>query len=342
MKGGGNSKAYTDEELEILKQYGLAEDGPIAKDIDEITKREFLKQLGNCKVGTGNSVILSKNCSAVLTVIRALIKSGIRKANKYDLSSYDKYANNTITKNNISLSESENSSSQNSNTEDSVNKELEVNRLTETNSENSTNTTNKENEMPLTSIDPSYRNVTAEEPVVKPILNAGLQISTEFEYDPKNFKENKDGRASLNINTSRSNKRFVSNVKLNGRRTRIRATTPVGLLKRYNYEKSLLNTTRKMQKRANIHAEKRKIEAEREKQFTARKQLQTKKEEAISAERKANALKRQFEEAKETERLAKKAAENAAVVAGTKKRGTFSRFFKLGGKRTRKVRNSKS
>jgi hypothetical protein len=97
MKGGarpGEVKlSYTDEELEILKQYGLAKDGPIAEEIDELTKREFLKQLANCKVGTGDSVILSKNCSAVLAVINALIKSSIKKQNSSDMSFSDNNTN---------------------------------------------------------------------------------------------------------------------------------------------------------------------------------------------------------------------------------------------------------
>jgi hypothetical protein len=96
MRGGGaaenneqpkkqSGNKYTEEQLKILNQYGLQKDGPIYEDIDDITKQDFLKQVDKCKIGTGDSIILHKDCSAVLAVVRALIKAGIKKQNSIDL-----------------------------------------------------------------------------------------------------------------------------------------------------------------------------------------------------------------------------------------------------------------
>ena len=90
MRGGGGTEkasssvkpgAYTKEEQLTLRQYGLNPGGIIADAIDEPTKRAFLDQVasGACSADSGDSVILKKNCWAVVAVVRALINYDMGK-----------------------------------------------------------------------------------------------------------------------------------------------------------------------------------------------------------------------------------------------------------------------
>jgi hypothetical protein len=84
MNGGGSSSdSNSNENDEILKKYGMGKDGPIEDRIPPETRVEFIKQIksGVCSANTGNSVILKKDCWAVLEVVRELINVGIQKAN---------------------------------------------------------------------------------------------------------------------------------------------------------------------------------------------------------------------------------------------------------------------
>lgn len=81
MRGGARGGVmFSAEEEEILSQYGLAAGGIIADKIDAPTKAAFLTQIksGACGKGTGDLVILQKDCWAVVKVIRALIQSSMR------------------------------------------------------------------------------------------------------------------------------------------------------------------------------------------------------------------------------------------------------------------------
>lgn len=87
MRGGGKGGNSSTEDDEILKKYGMGKDGPIEDRIPPETRAEFIKQIksGVCSANTGDSVILNKDCWAVLEVIRELINVGIQKANGKDI-----------------------------------------------------------------------------------------------------------------------------------------------------------------------------------------------------------------------------------------------------------------
>jgi hypothetical protein len=74
VQGGGGMSGGNDD-LKVLTEYGL-QPGGIIDYIDIPTKTAFLEQLksGDCSTNAGNSVIVKKNCWAVVAVIRALIK----------------------------------------------------------------------------------------------------------------------------------------------------------------------------------------------------------------------------------------------------------------------------
>ena len=81
QRGGARGGVmYSAEDEELLSQYGLAAGGVIADKIDEPTKAAFLTQIksGACGKGTGDLVILQKDCWAVVKVIRALIQTSMR------------------------------------------------------------------------------------------------------------------------------------------------------------------------------------------------------------------------------------------------------------------------
>lgn len=81
MRGGSRGGfVYSPEDEEMLSQYGLGPGGKIEEMIDAPTKAAFLEQIksGKCAKGTGDLVILQKDCWAVVKVIRALIRSSMR------------------------------------------------------------------------------------------------------------------------------------------------------------------------------------------------------------------------------------------------------------------------
>jgi hypothetical protein len=80
----GDGGFSTDEILE-LQRYQLHPGGVIDKDIDYATKQEFLKQIKNpsrCRRTTGDTVILGKDCWAIVKVIRALLRAKIKSTNR--------------------------------------------------------------------------------------------------------------------------------------------------------------------------------------------------------------------------------------------------------------------
>jgi len=92
MKGGANiTKApvevagdFSPEELTELALYQLEPGGVIEHDIDSSTKKEFLKQIkdkSRCRRTTGDSIILGKDCWAIVKVTRALLKAKLNKTN---------------------------------------------------------------------------------------------------------------------------------------------------------------------------------------------------------------------------------------------------------------------
>jgi hypothetical protein len=85
--GGGEAQATSEEDKNLLEKYGMGPEGILKGKIDEKVKAEFLKQLksGKCSVGTGDMVILKKDCWAVSMVIRELLKAGIQRTNKLSL-----------------------------------------------------------------------------------------------------------------------------------------------------------------------------------------------------------------------------------------------------------------
>jgi len=89
MRGGGSGGSvgggYNAQELQKLAEYGLEPGGIIANEIDEPTKVAFLEQekSGDCNKNSGDSVILKKNCWAVVAVTRALIQYHIRTSNLF-------------------------------------------------------------------------------------------------------------------------------------------------------------------------------------------------------------------------------------------------------------------
>jgi hypothetical protein len=81
VQGGGGygpsvGGAYSSDDTRILSEYGLQNGGIIADKVDELTKTAFLEQIrsGKCSTDSGDSIILKKDCWAVVAVIRALIK----------------------------------------------------------------------------------------------------------------------------------------------------------------------------------------------------------------------------------------------------------------------------
>lgn len=89
MRGGGGKSAQTggfnEQDLQKLAEYGLEPGGIIADEIDELTKTAFLAQekSGTCSKNSGDSIIMKKNCWAVLVVTRALINYHIRTSNLF-------------------------------------------------------------------------------------------------------------------------------------------------------------------------------------------------------------------------------------------------------------------
>lgn len=97
MKGGGSSTAqkggvgaFNNSEMAALAKYQLHSDkdgnpvGVIAAQFNDEQKREFLNQIADksrCRRTTGDSIILSKDCWAVVKVIRALLNAKIKKGN---------------------------------------------------------------------------------------------------------------------------------------------------------------------------------------------------------------------------------------------------------------------
>jgi len=85
--GGGSTQTggFNMQELEKLTEYGLEQGGIIADEIDEPTKIAFLKQesSGICAKNSGDSVIMKKDCWAVVEVTRALINYHIRTSNLF-------------------------------------------------------------------------------------------------------------------------------------------------------------------------------------------------------------------------------------------------------------------
>jgi hypothetical protein len=86
MRGGG-VQTISEEDKKLLEKYGLGDTGILKGKIDEKVKTEFLTQLksGKCSVGTGDMVVLKKDCWAVSMVIRELLKAGIQRTNKMGL-----------------------------------------------------------------------------------------------------------------------------------------------------------------------------------------------------------------------------------------------------------------
>jgi hypothetical protein len=310
QSGGGGG--YTENETKILAQYGLDTGGPIYEAIDDKTKRKFLEQLDKCKIGTGSSIILHKNCSAVLAVIRALIKAGIKRANSRDISKYENMNEVSVTadKSDKSNTNSEfgpddlsDASKASASSETSSSNEApppsEPTSSEPTPSDNLTNTNRMDNKNNTPFGTPSSNLFTvntreAVSPLSPPAFDEELLQSTNVEFDPINFKENVAGRSAVNINLTRKNKRFVSNLKLNGRKTRIRGQMPSDILKRYNYENQLLTTNRELRNRSTKNAAKRALEEQRSKEFTARKKVESAKQRTVAEERK---YKKEVEEA---------------------------------------------
>lgn len=91
MKGGGSSSTqkggagvFNDAEMAALAKYQLHSGGVIATQFNDEQKREFLNQIADksrCRRTTGDSVILGKDCWAVVKVIRALLNAKIKKGN---------------------------------------------------------------------------------------------------------------------------------------------------------------------------------------------------------------------------------------------------------------------
>ena len=85
VQGGGGMSGGAGDDLKVLTEYGLQPGGIIADKIDEPTKAAFLEQLrsGACS-DSGDSVIVKKNCWAVIAVIRALLKRDLGVDDKYE------------------------------------------------------------------------------------------------------------------------------------------------------------------------------------------------------------------------------------------------------------------
>jgi hypothetical protein len=81
------ARQKTDEKLktdnEILKKYGLGEDGIIKDKLSQQEKNKFIQELesGKCLKGPGDNVILSSECAATVKVIRELVNYHIERTN---------------------------------------------------------------------------------------------------------------------------------------------------------------------------------------------------------------------------------------------------------------------
>jgi hypothetical protein len=89
MRGGGSSSAqkggaFNETEMAALAKYQLHTGGVIAEQFNDDEKRQFLNQIADksrCRRTTGDSIILNKDCWAVVKVIRALLNAKIKKGN---------------------------------------------------------------------------------------------------------------------------------------------------------------------------------------------------------------------------------------------------------------------
>ena len=82
-QSGGTIKSFSMEEEAILEKYGLNDDN-ITQHIegfDDLFKDEFIKQIRSGKCENKGNSITQKDCGAVTSVIRAITKENIAKAN---------------------------------------------------------------------------------------------------------------------------------------------------------------------------------------------------------------------------------------------------------------------
>jgi hypothetical protein len=94
MRGGGSNitKApvevvgeFSPEELTELALYQLGPGGVIEHDIDFNVKKEFLKEIkdkARCRRTTGDTIVLGKDCWAIVKVTRALLRAKVSKTNR--------------------------------------------------------------------------------------------------------------------------------------------------------------------------------------------------------------------------------------------------------------------
>lgn len=79
MRGGGQKGgAWTEAQLKILTEYGLAPGQPLATKVNDDVKRAFLEQLPQCE-GI-NAGIVDKKCWAVHQVVRAVLNHNVEDA----------------------------------------------------------------------------------------------------------------------------------------------------------------------------------------------------------------------------------------------------------------------
>ncbi len=348
MKGGGigvQSGGFTPDEQKILKEYGLDTGGSIADEVDEPTKVAFVRQIqsGVCGVNAGESVVLKKDCWAVVQVIRALLKKNIKSANTKPLPS------------SISISGTYPPVAYPGATADNKFKAY-------VKSQWGKNPPALKSELDKAPVEtPAAPAETPDAPAVTPgltppveepniELTSELLTGTDIEEEPANFKGNASGKtASFNVNLTRNNsKRFKSNVVVKTshgtRKLRIRGSSPQQILNRYNFEKKAnIQKSAKAVRQAEYNAKLKKgafNKASEEKERLRKEAANLEKKKAEMAKE----LAKQEAELKAKLATAAKEKKNAGESAGVKK--TFGKkvtnaYTRLRGKFTKKARRTR-
>lgn len=382
MKGGGigvQSGGFTPDEQKILKEYGLDTGGSIADEIDEPTKVAFVRQIesGVCGVNAGESVVLKKNCWAVVQVIRALIKKNIKSANvkplpgsislngRFPMEAYPGASSNekfkAYSKSKLGkeppqlISElgrptpvatpSTEAPGTGGPAESSPVPDLpSVDVPEET-------TFNTPPEIPsvLSSVSPSSVTPELTPPVEEPNIEitSELLTGTNIEEEPSNFKGNSSGKtASVNINLTRNNsKRYKSNILLKTshgtRKLRIRGNSPQRILNRYNFEKkaNIQKSAKAVrQSEYNAKVKKQSFNKATEEKDRLRKEAANLEKKKIEMEKE---LAKQEAEVKAKLSAAAKEKKNTGESAGVKKplgKKITNAYTRLRGKFTKKAR----